>query len=114
MACADFRVPSDDVIAVGGSKVQDQVERPAAHLYKYYSFQDPFAAATKKHLTGWDVTETFSFPTPTPLLKNAWKAWLVGYPHPLHLNRNTTTATPVRPLRLLNHGRLLFEGKEEV
>lgn len=105
--------PSDEVVAVRGSECQDQVERPEAHLYKSYSFQDPFAAATKKHLTDWDVPETFSFPTPTPLLEKAWKAWLVGYPHLLHLNGNTTTATPVRPLRLLKHGRLPSKVKKK-
>ena len=57
--------PSDEVVAVRGSECQDQVERPAVYLYKSHSFQDPFAAPTKKHLTDWDVPETFSFPTPT-------------------------------------------------
>ncbi len=37
----------------------------------------------------------------------------LGYPHLLHLNGNTTTPTPVRPLRLLKHGRLPSKVKKK-
>jgi hypothetical protein len=64
-------------------------------------------------LTDWDVPETFSFPTPTPLLETAWKAWLICYPHLRHKNGDTITATPVRPLRLLKHGRMPSNVKKK-
>ena len=100
--------------AVQGGNVQDQeVQRPEAQLYKSYSYQDPDAAPTKRHLTDWDVPQTFSFPKPTPYLKTAWRAWLIGYPKLQHENGNTITKTPVRPLRLLKYARLPKEVKKK-
>lgn len=101
-----------DEAVMGQGEDGYQIGRPGAQLYRSYKYEDPNAAMTKRHLTDWAVPETFAFPTPTPFLDQAWKAWLVGYPHLLHQNGSTIIDTPVRPLRLLKHGRLPSKVKK--
>jgi|SaaInl74LU_5_DNA_1037368.scaffolds.fasta_scaffold02163_6 hypothetical protein len=46
---SDEFAAADEFAAVHGGEVQDMVQRPGAHLYKSYTYQDPFASATERH-----------------------------------------------------------------
>ena len=75
-------------------------ERLEARLYPSYTYQDPHAAASKKHQSDWLVPSGFEMPSAD--LYSGWTRWLQGFPSYAILDGNGEQINaPVRPFRLM-------------
>ena len=81
-----------------------------AQLYRTYKYLDPDAAERNKHKTDWDVPQGFKLPSVD--LFSGWQRWLQGIALTTRVGNGEnaeTIDTPVKPLRLLQHGNLPYK-----